>query len=166
MSFEAKTLVPRGSDPEAMHRAFNDAAVGSLTILDAPSGHLLSEGLAAALARAGRRPLWLRLGAEDHDPGAFLVSLASAAGASQALFQLMKARPGPVFGWQPLYTELAGLLRGSVAPCGALVLEDARQTWRGCPTTARAGAHWWACCGPRRPQAGPRRGRRPPRADA
>ena len=136
MSFEAKTLIPRGSDPEAVHRAFDDAAGGDLTILDAPPGHLLSEGLAAALARAGRRPLWLRLGPEDQDPGTFLMSLASAAGVSQALVQLMRARPGPVFGWQPLYTELAGLLRGSVAPHGALVLEDAGQAGRGCPTTA------------------------------
>ena len=139
MPFAAKTLVPRGSDPEAAHRAFDDAAVGDLTILDAPPGHLLSEGLAAALARAGRRPVWLRLGAEDQDPGAFLVSLASAAGASHALFPLMKARPGPVFGWQPLYMELAGLLRGSGAPRRALVLEDARQAWRGRPATALAG---------------------------
>ena len=79
MPFEAKALAPSGSDPEAIHGAFADAATGGVAVLEAPSGHVLTEGLASALSGAGRAPLWLRLEPEDRDPATFLVSLATAA---------------------------------------------------------------------------------------
>ena len=101
-----------------------------------------------ALTSAGRVPLWLRLEPEDRDPATFLVSLAAAArraggGMGQATLKLMRARPGPVFGWLPLFAELARELHDGMAGRGALVLEDAHQAWAGgqpCP--------WWArvCC--------------------
>jgi DNA-binding SARP family transcriptional activator len=145
MPFEPKALLPSGSGPEAVHSAFVDAASGGVTVLQAPSGHLLTEGLASAFTQLGRNPFWLRLGPEDRDPGTFLVSLAAAAqrtrsDAGQATLDLMRARPGPVFGWPPLFARLARELRGSMAARGALVLEDAHQVWTGSPTLALARA--------------------------
>src|SRR3974377_1434912 len=79
MPFEPKALVPSGSGPEESHRPFADVAAGRVTVLEAPPGHVLTEGLASALTRMGRNPIWLRLGQEDRDPGTFLVSLVAAA---------------------------------------------------------------------------------------
>ncbi len=145
MPWEAKHLLPSGSGPEALHSAFEDAASGGVTVLAAPPGNMLTEGLASALTSAGRHPLWLRLGTADRDPGAFLVSLIAAAQRSwrdvgRATLRLMKARPGPVFGWAPLFAQLARELRAALAGHGALVLEDAHHAWAGCPTLALAGA--------------------------
>jgi DNA-binding SARP family transcriptional activator len=147
MPFEAKTLAPSGADPEALHGAFEDAAAGGVAVLEAPSGHVLAEGLTSALMRAGRDPLWLRLGPEDRDPGTFLVSLVSAAqrsgggGVGQATLELMRARPGPVYGWPPLFAQLARELRGGMAGRGALVLEDAHHVWTGSPTPSLVSAN-------------------------
>ncbi len=146
MPFEAKALVPSGSGPETLHAAFENAAAGGVTVLEAPSGHVLTEGLASAFRRRGRRPLWLRLGPEDRDPGRFLESLAAAARRScddvgQATLKLMRARPGPMFGWPPLFAQLARELRSCMHGRGALVLEDAHQAWAGCPTLSLVSAH-------------------------
>jgi DNA-binding SARP family transcriptional activator len=139
MPFEAKALVPSGSDQEALHAAFEDAAAGAVTVLEAPSSHVLSEGLASTFARMGRHPMWLRLGPEDRDPGTFLVSLVTAAqrfssNMGHTTLKLMRARPGPAFGWPPLLAHLARELRDGMARRGALVLEDAHHAWAGCPT--------------------------------
>jgi ATP/maltotriose-dependent transcriptional regulator MalT len=130
MPFEAKVLAPSGSSPEASHNAFEDAAKGGVTVLEAPSGHLLSEGLASAFARTNRHPLWVRLGPEDRDPGTFLVSLVSAAQSlcgdmGRATLTLMRTRPGPVFGWPQLFSLLACELRDGMGGGGALVFENA-----------------------------------------
>lgn len=145
MPWEAKALMPSGSGPEALHGAFEDAAGGGITVLAAPSGNVLTEGLASALTRLGRHPLWLRVSPGDRDPGAFLVSVVAAAqrswrDAGRGTLRSMKARPGPVFGWAPLFAELARELRAAMAGHGALVLEDAHHAWAGCPTLALAGA--------------------------
>jgi DNA-binding SARP family transcriptional activator len=145
MPFEAKALVPSGSDPEALNNAFEDAAADGVAVLEAPSGHVLTEGLASAFTRTGRHPLWLRLGPEDRDPATFLVSLVTAAQRSrsdvgQGTLRLMRARPGPVFGWPPLFAQLARELRDSMAGLGALVLEDAHQIWTGSPTLSLVSA--------------------------
>lgn len=145
MPFEPKALVPSGSGPEASHSAFEDAATGGVTVLEAPSGHMLTEGLASAFRRTGRNPLWLRLGPEDRDPGTFLVSLVTAAQRSssdvgQATLKLMRARPGPVFGWPPLFAQLARELRDGMAGRGALVLEVAHQVWTSSPTLSLVSA--------------------------
>jgi DNA-binding SARP family transcriptional activator len=145
MTFEPKTLVPSGSDPAALHSAFEDAAAGGVVVLDAPAGHVLTEGLASAFTRIGRNPLWLHLGPEDRDPGTFLVSLVTAAqrissGVGQATLKLMRTRPGPVFGWPPLFAQLARELRDGMAGRGALVLEDAHHVWTGSPTLSLVSA--------------------------
>ena len=145
MPFEAKALAPSGSDPDAMHSAFDDAAAGGVTVLEAPAGHVLTEGLASALTGAGRPPLWLRLEPEDRDPATFLVSLGAAvqragSGLGQATLKLLRARPGPVFGWPPLFAELARELHDGMAGRRALVLEDAHQAWAGSPTMSLVGS--------------------------
>jgi DNA-binding SARP family transcriptional activator len=167
MTFEAKTLVPLPCDPEAAHAAFEDAASGSITLFEAPAEFALTEGLALAFSGLDRHPLWLRLGPEDSDPATFLLSLVTAArrlhrDAGQATLKLMKEQPGPVFGWPPLYTQLARDLRVCLAPRGALVLEDIHHAADGSPTLSLAGRYLLpglASAGPcvlvshRRPQA-------------
>ena len=146
MTFEAKTLVPLPGHPDAAHGAFTDAADGGLTLLEAPPGYMLTEGLATAFTRSGRHPVWLRLGSEDRDPATFLLSLVDAARrvqgqAGQATLELMRARPGPVFGWPPLFTQLACDLHGCLGARGALVLEDFHHASAPSPTLALAGRH-------------------------
>jgi len=139
MPFEPKALPPAESGPEASHSAFGDAAAGGVTVMEAPSGHVLTEGLAAAFTQVGRNPVWLRLGQEDRDPGTFLVSLVAAAQRSrgdvgEATLRLMRARPGPVFGWPPLFSRLARELREGMAGRGALVLENVHRIGADSPT--------------------------------
>jgi DNA-binding SARP family transcriptional activator/tetratricopeptide (TPR) repeat protein len=146
MTFEAKTLVPLQGHPDAAHGAFEDAADGGLTLLEAPPGYILTEGLATAFTHSDRHPVWLRLGPEDRDPAAFLLSLVAAArrfqdNAGQATLELMRAQPGPVFGWSPLFTQLARDLRLCLGTRGALVLEDIHYASAASPTLALAGRY-------------------------
>jgi DNA-binding SARP family transcriptional activator len=139
MSFEAKVLVPSSCDPDAVNGAFEDAASGRITLLEAPEGCVLTEGLASAFTRLDRHPLWLRLGPEDRDPATFLLSLVTAArrfhrDAGLATLRLMREQPGPVFGWPPLFTQLARDLRFCLISHGALVLEDVHNVSADCPT--------------------------------
>ena len=102
MAFEAKAMAPLAWEPDAVNAAFEEAASGGVTLVEAPAEYALTEGLALALSTLDRHPLWLRLGPEDSDPAAFLFSLATAAhrlhaDAGQATLKLMKEQPGPVF---------------------------------------------------------------------
>ena len=139
MTFEAKTLVPLLGHPDAASGAFEDAADGGITLLEAPAGYMLTEGLALALRRSDRHPVWLRLGPEDRDPASFLLSLVAAArrfhdNAGQATLELMTQQPGPVFGWPALFTQMARDLRSCLDGQGALVLEDIHYASAGSPT--------------------------------
>ncbi len=133
MPFEAKVLVPSPCDLDAVNGAFEDAANGMTTLLAAPAGYVLTEELASAFTRLNRHPLWLRVGLEDRDPATFLLSVVTAArrlhhDAGQATLRLMTEQPGPVFGWRPLFVQLAQDLRFHLAANGALVLEDVHNT--------------------------------------
>ena len=144
MTFEAKTLLPLLGHPDAANDAFEDAADGGITLLEAPAGYVLTEGLAGALERTDRRPVWLRLGPEDRDPATFLLSLVAAARrfhhrAGQATLELMVGQPGPVFGWPPLFGQLARDLRLCLDGNGALVLEDIHYAAAGSPTLSMIG---------------------------
>jgi len=146
VTFEAKTLVPLPGHPDAANGAFEDAADGGVTLLEAPAGFMLTEGLALALTHSDRHPVWLRLGPEDRDPATFLLSLIAAArrfhdNAGQATLELMTQQPGPVFGWPPLFTQLGRDLRFCVGADGALVLEDIHYASAGSPTLSHLGRY-------------------------
>jgi DNA-binding SARP family transcriptional activator len=133
MPFEAKVLVPSPCDLDAVNGAFEDVASGMTTLLAAPSGYVLTEELASAFSRLNHHPLWLRVGLEDRDPATFLLSVVTAArrvhhDAGRATLRLMTEQPGPVFGWRPLFVQLARDLRCHLAANGALVLEDVHNT--------------------------------------
>jgi len=132
MPFEARALVPLGDYPQAAYLAFADVAEPELTFFDAAEDSLPTEGLAAALVRKSRRPIWLRLGTQDHDPGTFLVSLANAAdrlGAAGESLELMRAKPGPVYGWPSLFARLGAEMGTRLSNGGALVLENVQHSW-------------------------------------
>ena len=132
MPLEARALVPSADHPQAAYLAFDDAAEPQLTIYDVAEDSLPTEGLAAALLREGRRPIWLRLGPRDRDPGTFLVSLATAAarfGAANVTLELMRAKPGPVYGWPSLFAGLGAEMGGRLSKGGALVLENVQHAW-------------------------------------
>jgi len=145
MPFEAKVLVPSPCDLDAVSGALEDVASGMTTLLAAPSGYVLTEELASAFTRLNRQPLWLRVGPEDRDPATFLLSVVTAArhlhhDAGKATLRLMTEQPGPVFGWRPLFVQLAQDLRFYLAANGALVLEDVHNTVSG-PTFSMLGRH-------------------------
>jgi hypothetical protein len=132
MPLEARARVPSADHPQAACPAFDDAAEPQLTIYDVAEDSLPTEGLAAALRREGRRPIWLRLGPQDRDPCTFLVSLATAAarfGAANVTLELMRAKPGPVYGWPSLFAGLGAEMSGRLSKGGALVLENVQHAW-------------------------------------
>src|SRR5215472_6760363 len=132
MPFEARALVPLGDRPQTVHPAFEDAAEPELTLFEVAEDSLPTEGLAAALVRKSRRPIWLRLGPQDRDPGTFLVSLATSAarfGAANVTLELMRAKPGPVYGWPSLFARLGAEMSERLSEGGALVLENVQHAW-------------------------------------
>jgi DNA-binding SARP family transcriptional activator len=146
MTFEAKLLTPLPHDPDTLHGVFAEAASGGVTLIDAPAGYLLTEGLALELTRLGRQPRWLRLGPEDRDPATFLLSVIAAARrpvdeAGQATLMRMRERPGPVFGWPALFAQLARDLRACLPPDCVMVLEDVHLVSAGSPTLSLAGRY-------------------------
>jgi DNA-binding SARP family transcriptional activator len=132
MPSEARALLPLADYPQVAYPAFDDAAESELTFFDAAEDSLPTEGLAAALVRKGRRPIWLRLGPQDRDPGTFLVSLATAAarfGTGNVTLELMRSKPGPVYGWASLFAGLGAEMGGRLSKGGALVLENVQHSW-------------------------------------
>jgi len=132
MPYEVRALVPLGDSPQAAYPAFVDAAEPESTFFDVAEDSLPTEGLTAALVRRSRRPVWLRLGPQDRDPGTFLVSLANAAarrGAASVTLELMRAKPGPVYGWPSLFASLGAEMSGRLSEGGALVLENVQHAW-------------------------------------
>jgi DNA-binding SARP family transcriptional activator len=145
MPFIAKSAAPGEPYPAAAHWTFDRAAAGGLTLFTAPPGYLLAEGLSDALQRQGRRPLWIRLGPEDRDPGTFLLSVLAAVrhqhpGFGLSTLELMRRRPGPVAGWQPPYARLAAELAEALPRPAALVLEHAHHLGRAYQTLALLGS--------------------------
>jgi len=146
MTFEGKLLTPLPCDPDTARGVLAEAASGGVALIDAPASYLLTEGLALELTRLGRQPRWLRLGPEDRDPATFLLSVIAAArrpvhDAGQATLARMRERPGPVFGWPPLFAQLARDLRACLPPDCVMVLEDVHLVSAGSPTLSLAGRH-------------------------
>jgi DNA-binding SARP family transcriptional activator len=125
-SLALKALSPVAASGPAEHPCFTDAGKGGLTLLAAPPGHLLTEGLAAVLNAAGRGHIWVRLDADDGDPGVFLGSLAYAlrgVGLGDSTLEQMRAHPGPAFGWAPLFERMGAELATGAVIAGGLVVE-------------------------------------------
>jgi hypothetical protein len=146
MPFIAKSAMPSDPDPAAEHKVFNSAARGGHTLITAPPGYMLTEGLSAALQRQGHRVLWLRLGPEDRDPGVLLLSLIAAARRYQPEFgertlELMRTNPGPISGWPLLFTGLAEELRDLFSAPVALVLQHAHHLEQARSTLQLLGFH-------------------------
>src|SRR3954463_2748585 len=72
-TFLAKLAAPNALRGMLRHTLLDQAASSAFTLFNAPAGYLLSESLAATLAEHGRPIVWLRVGYEDRDPGAFLI---------------------------------------------------------------------------------------------
>lgn len=145
LRFEVKALAPTGCDEGLVPGAFHDAARGGITVVEAAEC-VGTECLAATLGRHGRQPLWLRLGPEDADPGVALTSLITAAerchaGAGQVTLSRMRDKPGPVYGWPPLFGVLAGDMADCVAGGGAVVIEDMHGTLAAGDTLSLIGTH-------------------------
>ncbi|MFI0446426.1 BTAD domain-containing putative transcriptional regulator [Actinomadura sp. 6N118] len=146
MTLVAKSAVPVGAGPDAAHEAFERAALGGVTLLDAPPGCLLTEGLATVLARRTDQVIWSRMGSEDRDPASFLLSVIAGAQRHEPEFgqetlTLMRRCPGPVEGWPPLFNQLGCELRKHLCETGAIVLENVHHLNGKSPVFALAGAH-------------------------
>jgi DNA-binding SARP family transcriptional activator len=145
MPFIAKSAAPSETNPAAAHWTFDRAAAGGLTLFTAPPAYLLAEGLADSLRRQHRETYWIRLGPEDRDPGTLLLSILSAVRHQHPAFglstlELMRRRPGPVMGWQPLFGRLAAELGEKLPGPAALVFEHAHHLRRAQRTLALLGS--------------------------
>lgn len=134
MPFVAKALAPCADDLQAAHSLVAAIRNGQSIVLEDPEGCLPTEQIAAALRRTGHWPLWLRLGPEDRDPGSFLLSAITAArrchpDIGESSLGLMRAQPGPVYGWPALFAHLGRELRECLADRGAMILEDPHDIW-------------------------------------
>ena len=154
LPFEAKISAPSGHGQPGhgqpgTHPELEKAAQGTITVFEDPDGCLPTEFLASTLRGMGKRPVWLRPGPEDSDPGTFLVSLAAAArrcdpAAGQVTLGQMRAHPGPVHGWPPLFAQLARELRECLGERHVMVLEDSEDTLSHGDILPLAGTHFLA----------------------
>ncbi len=147
MLFAAKSAAPHTAGRAILRQSvLEQAARGGLTLFNAPAGYLLADGLAATLAEQDRPAIWVRLGPEDHDPATFLISLIAGAqrlhpGAGLVTLEQMRRRPGPTFGWPPLFAHLAHELSEALPAYTALVLEHVHHLNGGSPTLGLLGRH-------------------------
>jgi DNA-binding SARP family transcriptional activator len=144
MPFVAKFAAPNEWNSAAAHWTFDRAAAGGLTLFTAPAGYLLAEGLSDSLRQQGRQTHWIRLGPEDRDPGTLLLSILFAIRHQHPTFgmstlELMRRRPGPVMGWQPLFGRLAAELAEAMPGPAALVFEHVHHLRRARDTLAVLG---------------------------
>jgi DNA-binding SARP family transcriptional activator len=147
MPFVAKSAAPSEPYPGAAHRVLDRAATGGITLLTAPPGYLLSEGLFEALQRQDRDVTWVRLDPEDRDPGTLLLSMVAAIrqqqpGFGRSTLELMRHQPGPIAGWPPLFGRLAAELTDQGGRSRALVLQHVHRLGRASPALALLGGEF------------------------
>lgn len=92
--------------------ALEHALEGSTTLFAAPAGFVSASRLSGLLHARQVPVVWLRAGREDRDPATLLLSLARGAetafeGVGERTLERMRAHPGPVSGWAPLFSGLA-----------------------------------------------------------
>lgn len=120
----AKLALPFPTYSGPTQPALENALCGGTTLFAAPAGYILTSKLAGLIQQRQAPAVWLRAGVEDRDPATLLVSLVSGVdaafpGLAQHTFERMRQRPGPVYGWAPLFSELARDLSAASRDLGA-----------------------------------------------
>jgi len=141
-----KIVVPRAAHLELHHSILSEAAASRLVLFTAPAGYLCTDSLSAVLKQHRRPRLWLRLGPEDADPAAFLVSFAASAQelcptVGLATLEQMQRQPGPTAGWPPLFACLGRELALGRPDSAAIVLEHLHRLSDSQPALELLGTH-------------------------
>ena len=128
MFLEAKTSPPQPNYATLQAAAFAQIFDQSISHFIAPEGYLLTDSLQAILRGYGLPVVWLRLSLENCDPGMLLYYLATAVQQVAPQTEVvtlakMRSHPGPIAGWQMLFTQLARDLEGAFPKGGVIVLE-------------------------------------------
>ena len=126
--FTAKSASPLDGIGPYHYPVFDTITERKLSVITAPRGYLLSDSLAGRIMRQARPLVWLRMDQEDRDPATLLLSIISAVRRQQPDFGnettgLMREKPGPIYGWAPLFAVLGSELRESLDPTTILVFE-------------------------------------------
>ncbi len=103
--------MPFPSHKDLAQPAF-ERSIGNTTLFSVPAGFLSTDHLAAFIREEPSPLLWLRAAPEDRDPAGLLISLVSGLAGlfpevSARAFERMRAQPGPLYGWGPLFGGLA-----------------------------------------------------------
>ena len=111
MAFTAKFVAPFPAQIGYLPPVLARALETRLTFFHAPPGFFLTSQIVTALENRKTPVIWLRLGSEDADPGVLLESLIQAARKVRAeigkiVLEQMQRKPGPIFGWAPLFALL------------------------------------------------------------
>ena len=127
--FTAKSVSPLDKIGPYPYPLFDQAADRNLTLITAPPGYLLADSLVGTIVRRDRPLIWLRLGAEDSDPATLLLSIIFAVQRMLPDFGVetvaaMRAKPGPIFSWPPLYSSLGRELHELLYSTTAFVFEN------------------------------------------
>ncbi len=127
--FTAKSASPLDMIGPFPYPLFDQAAERKLTLITAPPGYLLADSLVGTIMRLDRPLIWLRLGAEDSDPATLLLSIIFAVQRLLPEFGIetvaaMRAKPGPIFSWPPLFSSLGRELHELLYSTTAFVFEN------------------------------------------
>jgi DNA-binding SARP family transcriptional activator len=127
--FTAKSVSPLDKIGPYPYPLFDQAAERKLTLITAPPGYLLADSLVGTIMRRDRPLIWLRLGAEDGDPATLLLSIIFAVQRMLPDFGVetlaaMRAKPGPIYSWPPLFSSLGRELHELLYSTTAFVFEN------------------------------------------
>ena len=141
-----KIVVPRAAHLELHHSILSEAAASRLALFTAPAGYLCTDSLSAVLQQHRRPRLWLRLGSEDANPAAFLVSLTASAQelcptVGLTTLEQMQGQPGPTAGWPPPIACLGRELALGRPDSAAIVLEHLHRLTDSQPALELLGTH-------------------------
>ncbi len=109
---QAKNSAPIPGFAELSSPEFRQIFDHTTTLIAAPETYLLTDSLASVLAEKEVEVVWICFGPEDRDPGMLLLSLLNSVekaipGISVAILSKMRRQPGPVTGWEPIFSTLA-----------------------------------------------------------